>query len=121
MPYLIKAIGIFYIALGILFIAQPLLIRKIIDFAKVGKRVYWGGVVRLVIGALLLIATPQALIPAIPGIIGALVIVSGILAFVLGFPRIFAMLDWFYALPENKMRFIPGFLVLLGILLIYSV
>lgn len=121
MPYLIKTIGILFIALGIIFIVRPLLVRKIIDFAKVGKRIYIGGVVRLMIGALLLVATPRALVPAIPGIIGALMVVSGILVFVLGFPRMFAMLDWFYALPENRMRFLPGITVLLGILLIYSV
>lgn len=119
MPYLIKTIGIIFIALGILFIAQPSLIRSIIDFAKVGKRIYIGGAVRLIIGTLLLIASPQALVPAVPGIIGALIVVSGILVFVLGFPRIFAMLDWFYALPENKLRFMPVGTVLVGILLIY--
>lgn len=120
MTQIITAIGIIYVVLGVLFFVKPQTIRSFIDFAKVGKRVYIGGVVRIIIGVLLLWATPKAAFPWAPGIIGVLVVVSGILTYVIGLQRVYAILNWWYGLDDNKLRIMAVAAAVLGVLLIYS-
>lgn len=120
MTYLITAFGILFLVLGVIFFVRPALIRTFIEFAKVGKRVYIGGVIRIIIGALLLLATPKAAFPWLPGIIGALILISGILIFILGTQRIHAFMDWWYGLDDSRLRIMPVVAAIFGVLLIYS-
>ncbi|MFH1874068.1 MAG: hypothetical protein ABH859_02655 [Pseudomonadota bacterium] len=121
MVHIITTIGILILVIGVVFTVQPELIRKFIDFAKVGNRCYLGGVVRVILGALLLIATPKASLPWIPGIIGVIAVIAGILIFVLGVQKMHAILDWVNNLPDTKLRLMPIVAAIIGILLIYSV
>lgn len=120
MTQIITALGIFYVALGVLFFVKPQAIRSFIDFVRVGKRCYIGGVVRIIIGGLLLWATPQAAFPWVPGIIGVLAVVSGILTYVIGLQRVYAILNWWYGLDDNKLRIMAVVAGVFGVLLIYS-
>ena len=120
MIYVIKAIGIIYLAAGVILIVRPSLIRSIIDYFKVDKRIYIGGAARLVFGVLLLIATPQASFPWITGIIGVIITIAGIMIFALGVQRIHGVMDKMHAKPDNILRIPPAILAVLGILLIYA-
>lgn len=121
MPYVIKAIGILFVVLGVLFAAMPALMNRFIEFAKVGKRCYIGGVVRIVIGVLLLIGSLQVSVFWIPVIIGSLITLSGIAIFLLGHQRIHAVMDWIAGLPEGKRRIGPIIAGIFGVLIIYAV
>ncbi len=121
MVHIITTIGILILVIGVVFIAQPALIRKFIEFARIGKRCYIGGVARIIIGALLLIAMPKAALPWIPGVIGGISVIAGCLIFVLGPPKIHALLDWVYKMPDTKIRIGPVIATIIGVLLIYSV
>ncbi|PIU56711.1 MAG: hypothetical protein COS89_05705 [Deltaproteobacteria bacterium CG07_land_8_20_14_0_80_38_7] len=121
MEYFVKAFAILIIAVGAISFVTPAFLRKLIELAKVGKRVYVGGVIRIVVGTLLLIAAPNAITIWIPGIIGALILLSGILILVLGVQKIHSFMDKVYSLSDQKIRVIPTIAIILGILLIYSV
>lgn len=120
MTQLITAIGILLLVIGVVFFVRPQLIRSFIEFAKIGKRIYFGGAIRVLLGGLLLAATPNALFPWIPGSIGALMLISGVLIFVLGITRTHAIMDWWYVKTDNQLRIAPVIAAVLGILLIYS-
>jgi len=120
MDYFVKAVGILVLTLAVVIFARPATIRSFIDFAKVGKRVYIGGVIRVTLGALLLLASPRVIMPWIPALIGALMLVSGILIFSLGVQRIHAVMDWMRLRPDNTIRAFVLIPAIFGIALIYS-
>ena len=120
MVHLITAVGILFVVVGVIYTVSPSIIRIIIDYAKVGNRIYFLAPIRLVLGALLLVAAPKAANIWIPGIIGALAVISGISVYFLGLARIRAIMDWWKVLPDNKLRIVAIIAAILGVLLIYS-
>ncbi len=120
MEYVIRGIGILILVVGVVLSTMPSLMRSFIAFAKVGKRIYIGGVLRIVIGGLLLMASPQASNFWIPVILGSLIVLSGISIFILGTARIHAYMGWWEEKPDNTLRIGPIVASVLGILLIYS-
>ena len=121
MGHVVTAIGIIFLVLGVVNLVRPATIRSLINFAKVGRRVYIGGLVRIIIGLLLLLGASVASVPLIPIIVGIVACVSGILIYVLGRERMHAFLAWWQVLPDNKLRIVPVIAAIIGILLIYSV
>lgn len=120
MEYVIKVIGIVILVIGVTFAALPALMDRFIPFAKVGNRFYIGGVVRVVFGVLLILASFSASIFWIPMIIGSIMVIAGVLIFALGKARVHALLDWVAGLPENKRRIFAIFAACVGALIIYS-
>lgn len=121
MEYVVKTLGIIFLAVGVLGAASPALVRAIINFAKVGKRIYIGGVVRIVFGLLLLLAIKNVTFPWVTGAIGALFIIGGALIFILNLQKTHEFMDKFLMWPDNKLRMLLCLPVLIGALLIYSV
>jgi len=120
MEYIITSIGVLILVIAVAFVTMPALLKRFIEFAKVGKRCYLGGVVRIVFGGLLLIASPHASFFWIPVLVGILLLLSGIAIFVLGPQRIHLFLDWLYEKTDNQLRIPPVIAGLLAALLIYS-
>ena len=120
MAEIVKALGILFLVLGVVNYLKPNLVRSLIGFAKVGKRAYLGGIVRIALGIFLLFAIPHVGIPIIVGTIGVLALIAGLIILFIGMQRIHAFLDWLYALPDQKLRLFPLIGVLFGVLLIYG-
>jgi len=120
MSYIITSIGVLLAVVGVVFATAPSLMLKFIEFAKVGKRVYIGGVMRIIVGGLLLFASPHATVFWIPVIFGSLIVLTGVLIFLLGPSKIHAYMDWWAAKPENTRRIGPVVAAVIGVLIIYS-
>ena len=120
MPYVIKTIGILLAVLGVVMATMPSLMTKVMEYFKVGKRVYGVGVARIVIGALLLVACPSATIVWLPAVLGALIVISGVLVFALGIERDHRMIEWWEAKPEGTRRIGAIVAAVIGVLLIYG-
>ena len=120
MTYFITAIGIIYIIFGVTYFLKPDYARAIIDYFKVGKRIYIGKIAKAVLGVLLIICAQGALVPWVPRVIGILAVVGIGITFALGTPKVHAMMDWFKGLSDKGIRIIAVIAELVGILLIYS-
>ncbi|MFA4972709.1 MAG: hypothetical protein WC683_08855 [bacterium] len=120
MPYLIKSIGIIIAISGVVFATMPALATRLIEYLKIGKRLYAIGVLRALFGLLLLIATPQAALPWIVGVIGALMLLSAVILFFLGVERGVAFMNWWESKPEGARRIGAIVAAFLGVLLIYG-
>ncbi|MFH1830259.1 MAG: hypothetical protein ABH871_05745 [Pseudomonadota bacterium] len=120
MEYIIKSIGILIAVLGVVFSTMPSLMTAVFEFVKKGKNVYGAAVIRIVLGGLLLWASPVATIMWMPLVIGILMVASGILIFVLGIARCHAFISWWEAKPEHLRRAMAIVAAFIGILLIYS-
>jgi len=120
MNYVIISIGLFMAVMSVAFVTEPALMRKIMAFMRVGVRCYIGGVVRIILGGLLLYASREASFFWVPLVVGILMVISGALMFVLGLARVHAYLDWWAAKSDTALRAVPAFGGLIGVLLVYS-
>ena len=121
MPITVKIIGILVIALAIIFIARVDVLEKFIKhIIGENKMIYFGGVIRLVIGAFLLLAASQCKIPLLILILGIITLASGILIFFLGLEKIKGMLNWILERPQIVRRLLPIVALIYGALLAYG-
>lgn len=120
MEDIIRGIGIVILAAGVAFSTMPALMRRVMAFACVGKRVYIGAVVRLIIGVLLLTLSPHARLFWIPVVVGSLTTLTGIAIFLFGTERTHAFIAWWEAKSDAALRIIPIIASVVGILLIYA-
>ncbi|MFA5811119.1 MAG: hypothetical protein WC956_02175 [bacterium] len=120
MVYLIKSIGLLIVIWGVLLAALPSLMLRVLAFAKVGKRAYFAGVLRIIIGGLLIWACRAAMFVWVPATFGAIMVISGILIFVLGMDRVHAVMGWWEARTERVRRLVAILAACIGALLIYS-
>ena len=120
MPYIVKLIGILFLGVGIVFFLKPSQIKKVMELVKVGKRVYIAGVGRIVVGGFLLLSTSHVTLPWIAGVIGAIILTSGVLCFVLSLSKIHQFIDWIYNKSDNVHRIAACVAGIFGVLLIYA-
>ena len=120
MPILVKIIGFIIAIAGIVFAIYPIAINKFVEFAKVEKRVYIGGVVRLVFGVILLFSASLCNIPWFVTLLGIAMLVSGVLIFTMGIEKIHGLLDWFNAKSIVFHRIWAIVAALIGLILIFA-
>ena len=120
MDYIIKSIGILLAIIGVVLVTMPGLALKFVQWAKQGKRCYMGGVVRIILGGLLIWASPVATIMWIPLVVGIIMVIAGILIFVFGVEKIHGVLTWWENKPEHFRQGCAVAAAVIGVLLIYS-
>lgn len=120
MLILAKLIAVIIFTIGAVFIINPALIKSFIEFARVGKRYYIGGIIRLVFGAVYLLAASRSKCPWLIFAFGILFIIVGILIFALGEQKIKQILNWLYEKPLSKLRFMAIIPIVIGLVLIFS-
>lgn len=120
MVLLVKVIGIVIAGIGFMSVMNPALIRRMLKFWRAGRRIYAGGIVRIVFGAVFLFAASRSGIPAVLYTIGILSFTGGVLIFVWKLEKAKAMLDWWDKRPDTVLRVIALFALLIGALIVSS-
>lgn len=83
MQALILVIGLIFTVIGAVIIIKPQLLKAILVFFVKGNRIYLAGLIRLIIGALFLIAANKCAHPYIVILLGILIIISAVVIFAL--------------------------------------
>ena len=104
MLILANLIGIVILALGVLFLVLPGTMTKMISFWNQGKRYYWVGILRILFGAILLVAAPQANAVGVVVFLAVLFIASGVIIFALGAEKMSSYFAWCEGLPSLVVR-----------------
>ena len=104
-------------ALGIY--APNRLIEKVKSIWGKSWGIYAAVIVRLILGALLIIAAPDARFPVVFKVLGWLSIIAAILIPSLGRTRLDRLINWFTALPSSLVRFWLLFGIAFGGFLIF--
>lgn len=120
MPLLVKILGIVLIALAILFLIRPKTIKQLLEFFMEGKIIYFGGVIRLIIGVFFLLAASECKFPTIMIVLGILMLASGILIFLLGLERSRSFVRVVSEKSELVHRVLALAPLIIGILLVYA-
>jgi small-conductance mechanosensitive channel len=120
MIILVKLIGIFMVCIGVANILNPNLMKKMISFWRQGKRIYAGGLLRLLFGGIFLLSYSRARIPGVIGVLGIFIFLAGIAIFILGLEKIKAVLGWWDKKPDFILRLIATLILAIGVLVIYA-
>lgn len=120
MLILAKLAGIVIIVLGAVFVVSTAALKKLIAFWDQDKKYYGIGLIRAVIGVVLLLAARQAAQPAIAATLGGLMLMSAVVIFALGEEKMKALFNWYTDLPDLVVRLLGIITVIFGVLIVLS-
>lgn len=116
-----KLVGILIIGLGGFFLFSPDSMRKLMAFWKEGNRAYWGGVIRIVFGVILLLAATQSEHPLIAAELGIVFLVSGVLVYMIGLEKLRVMISWWQDASSTVLRLMAVVSIIFGMLILTAV
>jgi len=116
----VKLFGIFIAGFGLAYFVNPNMIKQYMAFWKNRKRLYMGGVLSLVIGAIFLFAASQCRWRGFVVAFGILAIAKGTWLVISPPEKLISMLDWWAKRPIAFLRGHAVFAVIIGVLLVYS-
>jgi hypothetical protein len=117
MVILIKLLGLVITALGLVIFASTDFTQKLFDFFKEGKRIYYAGVVRGILGLILFVTASQSVVPLAAIALGLMFLVSGILVFAADVEKIKAFLITYSEMPGLVIRLLGLVAASFGILI----
>lgn len=120
MDVVIKVIGIVIIAVGILYLLRPNVMKYFMAFFKKGKRIYLTGLIRLSLAIVFLLGARECDITWVIVAFGILFMVSGLLIFMLGPKKIKPILEWFEKQPLLILRLAAIIALAMGGIIIYA-
>jgi len=121
MNKVIIAIGIVFIAIAILFLLKPVVMNRLMEFFKKGKRIYFAGLVRLVLAVIFLLGARECKQFWMIFAFGILFLISGLLIFMLGPNKLKSIIDWYQRQPVLLHRVFAVIVLAMGVVIIYSV
>ncbi len=122
MDIVIKIIGIVFIALAIVFLLKPAVMNQLIEFFKKGKRIYFAGIVRLVLAVIFLLGTRghEGHKFWIIFAFGVLFLISGVLIFMLGPEKCKSVVDWYQKKSAWFFQVMAIIVLAFGAIIIYA-
>jgi hypothetical protein len=121
MSFLIAAFGLCMATLGVIGIVRP---ERLIGFARSWQTptgLYAAAAIRIVLGALLLLAAPQARAPNVLRILGVFILVAGLATPLIGLERSHTVIEWWAARGPVFQRAWAGCALVFGLFLVYAV
>jgi len=120
MLILVRLISVSIAVFGIVLVLSPEIFKKVMVYFKEGNRIYGAGVIRILLGCVLLIASPQCRWTIFMVVIGIFFILAGCLIFTLGLKKSKSILNaWEKKL--GAMMPLTGLVpITLGILLLFA-
>lgn len=121
MLILVILIGVYMIVIGNIILFDPKVFNRVIAFFMHGKKIYMAGILRILLGAIFLLAAPDSRLKGVLITLGILVFAGGLLIFVLGEKRIRTMVSWIEKKPPVFARVWGIIAIGMGVLIISSV
>jgi len=120
MDTVIKIIGILIVLIAIVYLLKPGVMKRLMEFFKQGKRIYFAGLIRFILAIVFLLGARECDVTWVIVLFGILFIISGLLIFILGPEKVRAMLDWYDKQPVIILRVIALIALAVGAVIIYS-
>jgi len=120
MAIVIRIIGIFFIAVAIIYFLKPNVLKGIMQFFRQGKRLYLAGLIRFILAIVFLVAARECDITWVIVAFGILFIISGLLIFLLGLEKTKSIIDWYQKQSVLFLRVLALIALTLGAIIIYS-
>ncbi|MHC4641200.1 MAG: hypothetical protein ACYS32_06100 [Planctomycetota bacterium] len=116
----IRVIGIVIVAIGIVYILKPSVMKRLFEFFKKGNRLYVAAPIRLGLAIVFLVGAGECKKTWVIIAIGILLLISGILVLVLGPKKLVPILEWFQGQSEILQRVVALIVLAVGVVIIIS-
>jgi hypothetical protein len=120
MDLAVKIVGVILICMGLLFLLKPGAVKALTRFFGQDKRIYIGGVVRLVLAILFLLSATGCKHPWIVGVFGIVFLLAGLIIFLSGPTKLKPMLTWFLGRSPVWSRIIGVVILAFGAVIVYA-
>ena len=120
MMLVVVLLGIVSAAFGVFAMVNPAFLRRSLDFWIEPRRLRLAMILRLAIGAVLVLSADQSRMPGLLRVIGVLAILGGFAIPILGFERIRSFAGWWAARDDSFLRAWAAVAVAFGAVLIYA-
>jgi len=99
---------------------KPDVMKRIIEFFKQGRRMYFAGLVRFVLAVVFLLAASDCKMPWVIIVFGILFIIGGLLIFILGPEKVRSMLEWWQKQSVFILRVLALITLAVGAIIVYA-
>jgi uncharacterized protein YjeT (DUF2065 family) len=121
MLILAKLVAILIIVFGIIYLVSPKVVRQVISYFEQGKRIYAGGVIRILFSVILLLVASQCRWVGVVIVFGILFLVGGIFVFAFNLEKSKSILRWYAEKSDIVLRLFAILTVVIGVLLLFSI
>ena len=119
MDTVIKIIGIVIVAISVVLLVKPDVMKRLLEFFKKGKRLYIPGLVRLALAVVFFVSARECDITWVIVVLGILFLLSALLIFVLGPEKLRPMMEWYQKQSLTLLRIIAVIPLVIGAIVIY--
>jgi len=116
----IQIIGIVIVAIGVVYVLKPSVMKRLFEFFKKGNRLYLAAPIRLALGVVFLIGARECKQFWVILAFGILLLISGILVLVLGPKKLRPVIEWFQKQSEMLARAMALLVLAIGVVIIIS-
>jgi len=116
----LKILAIIMICVAIIFLAHPASLKKFLNYVLQGSNIFFAAVIRLVVGAFMLLTASKCDIPIIIVVIGIIALASGILVFLLGSEKSKKIIENIVAKSELVHRVIAVIAIIIWGIIVYA-
>ncbi len=120
MQIVIQIVGIVIIIAAIVYLLKPGVMKRLMEFFKQGKRIYFAGLIRLVLAVVFLLGARECDITWVIAAFGILFLISGLLIFILGLEKLKSIIDWYQKQSVLLLRVVAVIALAIGGVIIYS-
>jgi uncharacterized protein YjeT (DUF2065 family) len=120
MNLVIKIIGIVFVFMTIVYFLKPDIMKRLMEFFKQGRRIYFAALIRLVLAIVFLLAADRCRYFGVILTFGILFTISGLLLFILGLEKVKSYISWWQKQPAMLLRVVALIGLAIGALIIYS-
>ena len=120
MEIIVKIVGILILLIGIVFLLKPGVMKRLMEFIKKGKRVYFAAVVRFTLAIIFLLGASECDKQWIIAAFGILFFFFCLLILILGPEKIRQILEWYQKQPVLIFRVIAVIALACGAVIVYS-
>jgi len=120
MDVVVKIIGIVFIFMTSVYFLKPDVMKRIIEFFKQGRRMYFAGLIRFALAIVFLVGARECKRFWVIFAFGILFIISGLLVFIIPLEKIKAYIGWWQKKPPLLLRLMALIALAIGAIIIYS-
>jgi len=120
MKIVIQSLGVVIVAVGVVYLLRPDIMKWLMGFFKQGKRIYLAGVIRLALAVIFFLGARECDITWVIVVFGILFLIGGVLIFILGHEKLRRILDWYQKQSALLLRVLAVIALAIGAVIIYS-
>jgi len=120
MEIVVRIAGILMVFIGIVYLLKPDVLKRMMEFMKKGKRIYFAAVLRFALAVIFLLGAGGCDQKWIIAAFGILFLISGLLIFILGPEKIRQIFEWYQKQPLLIFRVIAVIVLACGAVIVYS-